>query len=75
MPKVTIKSIAKQSIMSDEDFAFIKQRLGAPLDVMQITYWRSEPRKVASLAIYTPSSCISLFPEEQGIEFEVNYNA
>lgn len=75
MPKVTIKSIAKQSTMSDEDFAFIKLRIGAPLELMSVTYWRSEPHAISTFAVYTPDSCITLFPEEQGVEFEVNYNA
>lgn len=75
MPKVTIKSIAKQSIMSDEDFAYIKQRLGAPLDLLSISFWKSNNGRVSTFAVYTPDSCITVFPEEQGVDFEVNYNA
>lgn len=74
MPTVTIKSIKKQSVMSDEDFAFLKARINAPLRLMSITYWRSD-NKVSTFAVYTPDSCISVFPEEQLVEFEVNYNA
>lgn len=76
MPKVTIKSIAKQSTMSDEDFAYIKKRINKPLNLLSISFRRNEPHGVFAFAIYTNTyeGCISLFPTEQGIDFEVDYD-
>lgn len=73
MAKVIIKSIAKQSIMSNEDFEYIKDNIGKPLPVLSISFWRARPSVVSTLAVYTPDSCITLFPEEQGIVFEMDF--
>lgn len=73
MPKVTIRSIKRQSIMSDSDWAYLQARLNAPLQLMSISWWRSTNR-VSTFAVYAGDSVITVFPDEQLVDFEVDFN-
>lgn len=78
MPTVTIKSIGRQKLLSNNDYAWLIERLNTALPLMSISY---NPRdgKVWTFSIWydTPEdtyTTITLFVDYNQVEMEVNYN-
>lgn len=72
--QVIIKSIAKQHILNDEDFKWLKSHLNTPLRVMSIYWDRPEHGgNLWHLTIYKDGkdSPISLFVEYMEMEYEL----
>lgn len=77
MAHIKIKSIKREVALSDEDFAWLTKHLNQWLPLMSVC-WSKVDGEIFSIAIHTPTSCVSIFPdtyaEDVGIDYEVNYN-
>lgn len=76
MAHIKITSIKRDTVLSDADFAWIEKHLNQWLPLMSLC-WSKFDGKVFSIAVHTPTSCVSIFPysnhSEAGIEYEVSY--
>jgi hypothetical protein len=74
MATVTIKSVKRQNILSDEEYEYIKANLNKPLQLLDLSWYKSG--EVCAIAIYCDDdACITLFVDSNGLEYEVNIDA
>lgn len=66
-PCIVIKDIEKPGYLVESDYTFIKQNLGKPLRVFEVS-WTIQG-SMCWFAVHTPNGCITLFPEN-GCTFE-----
>lgn len=71
MPTIRIFSIKAQYILSNEDYNYIVDNLNKDLPLMSVNFTHSG--RLWSIAIYTDEGCISLFVDENMLEFSINY--
>ena len=73
MPTITIKELNNQYILSVDDWLWLRERIGEPLKVAQI--WWHASGQIYSICVYKDDckSIITVFPDCNGLRFEVHY--
>lgn len=69
MATVKIKSIKSQNILSKRKYEYLLKRLNVDLPVFSLTYSRDQ--HLYSISIYTSDDLITVFPDTNGLDYEV----
>lgn len=70
MLTVRFHSIKKQSVMSDDEFKWLKDNLDKPLPVMALNFWQDEPTPWY-ITVYRGNKVVSVFVDTQKVKFTI----
>ena len=74
MATIKVKSIGNQFVLNNKDYEYLLQHMNEELQILSMNYTRNG--HLWSFAVHARSAdCITVFVDENQVEYEVNYNA
>ena len=72
MPTITIKELNNQYILSVDDWLWLRERIGKPLNIAMMA-WHSDG-EIYNISVFkNKDTIITIFPDCNAVRFEVQY--